>query len=77
MAQCQIAFYEDSLRGGARGADAVYGSLVEVNNKGVSHVVVFVVDIEDYVKAGLGFASDGFPEGFVARSVRRWGNGRR
>jgi hypothetical protein len=57
------------LRGGARGADAVYGGLVEVEDEGVGHVVVFVVGIEYYVRVGFEFAGDGFPEGFEAGGV--------
>jgi len=64
-----IAFYENGLCGGAGGADAVYGCLVEVENEGVGHVVVFVICVKDYVRVGFEFAGDGFPEGFEAGGV--------
>ena len=38
-----VAFDEDVLGLGTRGADAVDGGLVEVQHKGLVHVVVFVV----------------------------------
>jgi hypothetical protein len=65
-----IALYEDGLRCGAGGADAVYGCLVKVEDEGVSHIAVFVVGVEDYVGVGFEFAGDGFPEGFEVRSRR-------
>jgi hypothetical protein len=64
-----IAFYEDGLRGGAGGTDAVYGGLVEVEDERVGHVVVLVVGVKDYVRVGFEFAGDGFPEGFEAGGV--------
>lgn len=42
-----VAFDEDGLRGGACGADAGDGGLVEVEDEGLVHVVVFVVGVED------------------------------
>jgi len=41
-----IAFDEDGLRGGAGGADAVDGGLVEGDHELLVHVVVFVVGVE-------------------------------
>jgi hypothetical protein len=43
--------------------------LVEVENEGVGHVVVFVVGVRDYVGVGFEFAGDGFLEGREAGGV--------
>lgn len=44
-----VAFDKDGLRGGAGGADAVDGGLVETHDELLVHVVVFVVGVEQNV----------------------------
>ena len=47
-----VAFDEDGLGGGAGGADAVDGGLVEGDDELLVHVVVFVVGVEQDVGVG-------------------------
>jgi hypothetical protein len=58
------------LGGGTSRADAIDGCLIERGDKGVGHVMVFVVGIEDYVGIGLELRGYSFPEGLKAGGVR-------
>ncbi len=71
-ASVRVAFDKDGLGGGARGADAGDSGLVEGGDKGVGHVVVFVVSVKDYVRVGFELRCYGFPEGFEAGGVRNY-----
>ena len=64
-----VAFGGDVLGVGTGGADAVDGGLVEVDNEGLVHVVVFVVRVEDDLAVVFVGGCDGVPEGLEAGDV--------
>ena len=64
-----VAFGCDVLGRGACCADAVDGGLVELDDEGLGHVVVFVVGVEDHFAVGGVWGGDGFPEGLEAGCV--------
>ncbi len=59
----RVALDKDVLRRGARGADAVDGGLVEVEDEGLVHVVELVVGVEDDARVGGELGGDGLPPG--------------
>lgn len=65
-----IALDKDVLRGCASGTDPVDGSLVQVQNERLVHVVVLVVCVEDDFLVGGELGRDCLPEGLEIRGRR-------
>ena len=58
-----VAFHVDVLACGASSPDGIDGGLVEVQDKGLVHVMIFVVGIEDDTGVGAESGSEVPPEG--------------
>lgn len=68
-ARVRVALDEDVLGGGAGGADAVDGGLVQVQDECLVHVVVLVVGVEDDLGVALVHGGEVLPERLEASGV--------
>jgi hypothetical protein len=65
-----VAFDEDSLRRGTCSTDAVDSGLIQVADKGVVHVMVFIVGVEDNVTVPAEMGRNCLPKSLETSSVR-------